>query len=153
MRCTIIILLSVFPFITAGNTTRTHKVVKGDTLWGLAEIYLGKGNRWPSISYSDGRKPSPRYLQPGQTLVFTSSSDTRVKSSIVNGDQRRSHPPTKPLSFNRKRYGRGTTHIALDGFEFVLLPNQARRDAPPTKSMMNVQISEELINAFFKKNP
>ena len=34
----------------------THKVVKGDTLWGIAAKYLGKGNRYPEIMELNGMK-------------------------------------------------------------------------------------------------
>jgi len=31
------------------ETYRTHTVVRGDCLWNIAKIYLGKGSRYPEI--------------------------------------------------------------------------------------------------------
>ncbi len=33
---------------------RIHTVVKGDTLWDIAEFYLGKGSRYPEIKTLNG---------------------------------------------------------------------------------------------------
>lgn len=40
---------------------RTHKVVKGDTLWGIAQKYLGNGNRYKEIMELNGLKSSTIY--------------------------------------------------------------------------------------------
>lgn len=33
----------------APKSSKTHKIKSGDTLWGIAVRYLGKGSRWPEI--------------------------------------------------------------------------------------------------------
>lgn len=33
---------------------RVHTVVKGDTLWDIAALYLGKGSRYPEIKKLNG---------------------------------------------------------------------------------------------------
>lgn len=40
---------------------RTHKVVRGDTLWGIAQKYLGNGNRYKEIMELNGLKSSTIY--------------------------------------------------------------------------------------------
>lgn len=39
---------------TAENSYRVHTVVKGDTLWDIAALYLGKGSRYPEIKTLNG---------------------------------------------------------------------------------------------------
>ena len=39
---------------TAENAYRVHTVVKGDTLWDIAALYLGKGSRYPEIKTLNG---------------------------------------------------------------------------------------------------
>lgn len=48
-----------------------HEVVKGETLWGLAERYLGNPYRWPLI-YEANRSTvqDPDLIEPGQLLVI-----------------------------------------------------------------------------------
>lgn len=43
-----------------------YTVVKGDTLWGIAQKYLGNGNRYPELMEYNGLK-SP-LIYPGQTI-------------------------------------------------------------------------------------
>ena len=38
----------------AEDTYRIHTVVKGDTLWDIAALYLGKGSRYPEIKTLNG---------------------------------------------------------------------------------------------------
>ncbi|KUR65799.1 hypothetical protein JM67_03325 [[Arthrobacter] sp. ATCC 21022] len=54
-----------------GGNLRQHRVVPGDTLWGIAARYLGNGARWPEI-YNMNRGVvggNPNLIFPGQ--VFT----------------------------------------------------------------------------------
>ena len=50
---------------TAG---RTHTVKHGDTLWKIAEQYLGKGGRYTEIVKLNGLKSN--VLKTGQVLVL-----------------------------------------------------------------------------------
>lgn len=50
-----------------GSTGRTHTVVAGDTLWALADRYLGSGPRWQEIADLNGVR-DPRTLQIGTRL-------------------------------------------------------------------------------------
>lgn len=47
---------------------RTHRVVSGDTLWGISQRYLGNGARWPEI-YNLNKGVvggNPNLIYPGQ---------------------------------------------------------------------------------------
>ncbi|WP_427017876.1 LysM peptidoglycan-binding domain-containing protein [Pseudarthrobacter sp. P1] len=48
---------------------RTHQVVSGDTLWGIAARYLGNGVRWPEIfQLNAGIIGNPNLIFPGQVF-------------------------------------------------------------------------------------
>jgi len=48
---------------------RTHTVVKGDTLWGIAKRYYNNGNEYPKIHEANRDKVSnPNLIYPGQVL-------------------------------------------------------------------------------------
>ncbi len=47
----------------------THTIAKGDTLWSLAERYLGSGKRWKEIVAANPGL-DPQKLHVGQTIVI-----------------------------------------------------------------------------------
>lgn len=50
---------------------RTHTVVKGNTLWGIAQRYYGKGTLWPRIYDANRAKiKNPHWIYPGQIFVI-----------------------------------------------------------------------------------
>lgn len=50
-------------------TVRTHRVVRGDTLWGIAARYLGNGARWQEIfNLNRGVIRNPNLISAGQVL-------------------------------------------------------------------------------------
>lgn len=59
-------LISGSSTMTASQSYRTHTVVRGDTLWGIAKKYLGNGNRYKEIISLNGL--SSTILHVGQTL-------------------------------------------------------------------------------------
>ena len=40
----------------ANNTQKTHKVVKGDSLWAIAQKYYGDGSQYPKIKEANKEK-------------------------------------------------------------------------------------------------
>lgn len=48
---------------------RTHTVVSGDTLWAIAEQYLGDGNRYGEIA-SFNHIPNPDLINVGQVITI-----------------------------------------------------------------------------------
>lgn len=53
-------------------SSKTHTVVRGDTLWGIAKKHLHNGARWPEIyNIPENRSrigPDPNRIMPGQVL-------------------------------------------------------------------------------------
>jgi len=55
--------------------TRTYTVKKGDTLWGIARKYTGKGIRWTemwAINKSKSRSKNPNLIYPGEKFTIPS---------------------------------------------------------------------------------
>lgn len=48
---------------------KSHKVVRGDTLWSLCKKYLGDGSKYPEIAKLNGIK-NPNLIYPGQVIKF-----------------------------------------------------------------------------------
>lgn len=56
------------PVVTA---PRTHTVVSGDTLWGIAQKYYGNGTQWPKIFDANRDKiKDPHWIWPAQVFVI-----------------------------------------------------------------------------------
>lgn len=54
----------------AAPAPRTHMVVRGDTLWGIAQRYYGNGTLWPRIFDANRDKiKDPHWIFPGQVFV------------------------------------------------------------------------------------
>lgn len=60
----------------------THTVVKGDTLWGIAQKYLGDGNKYPQLAKINNIS-SPYYIYVGQVIKLSggASSATKAKNN------------------------------------------------------------------------
>ena len=54
------------------DNTVTYTVKPGDTLWGIAERFLGKGSRWREIYYANRAiiGANPNIIRPGQKLTI-----------------------------------------------------------------------------------
>ena len=56
--------------VIPADTPETHRVVKGDSLWGIAGLYLGDPFLWPFIwEFNLDHIPNPHLIFPGQ-LVY-----------------------------------------------------------------------------------
>jgi LysM repeat protein len=53
------------------TTSKTHKVVKGDTLWAIAKKFYGNGSQYPKIFNANKDKiKNPNLIYPGQVLTI-----------------------------------------------------------------------------------
>lgn len=59
------------PAAPAPAPQRTHTVVKGNTLWAIAQRYYGNGVLWPRIFDANRSKiKDPHWIYPGQVFVI-----------------------------------------------------------------------------------
>ena len=55
--------------VNKGTPKKYHTVVRGDTLWGIAQKYYGNGNRYPEIAKANNI-PNPDIINVGQRLYI-----------------------------------------------------------------------------------
>lgn len=68
------------PALTTQNETqKTHKVVKGDTLWAIAEANYGSGYNWVDIKEANNLKSD--IIEVGQELVLPQVAAKQPTSS------------------------------------------------------------------------
>jgi LysM repeat protein len=66
---------------------RTVVVVKGDTLWDIAERELGDATRWPELwSENQDQIDNPDLIFPGQVLTITTIEKSTSASPDVSAD-------------------------------------------------------------------
>lgn len=59
------------PAAPAPAPQRTHRVVSGDTLWGIAQRYYGNGTLWPRIFDANRNQiRDPHWIYPNQVFVI-----------------------------------------------------------------------------------
>jgi len=69
-----------------------HTVYSGDNLWGIAQQYLGSGDRWPEIAAANDLA-DPSMLRVGMKLVIPGATPDGPSSPAVDGPER----PTTPV--------------------------------------------------------
>ena len=118
---------------------KLHRLEKGDTLYGLAEQYLGDGNQYRLLfEVNRALLKTPDRLPVGLEIVIPESEDAAglSETSVVNSTANTTSPPFQPESGRRpRRYTveRGDTLIAIaqhvygDGRQYRRI-YQANRD-------------------------
>ncbi len=56
---------------TGGAPVRTYVVKEGDTLWSIAEHFLGKADRWPELWGWNPQITNPHYIYPGDIIYLS----------------------------------------------------------------------------------
>jgi len=106
---------------------RTHTIVKGDTLWDLAQLYYGNGYLWPQLWESNTWITDAHWIYPGDVLLVegevqaaavgetetttgttltggqTTTGQAQPSTGIVAAEVRRESPPI-PLGTERDVY-------------------------------------------------
>lgn len=121
-----LLVLALTPALSAAQgEARTHTVRKGDTLWDLAQQYLGDAFRWPEIyRRNQATIQDPNLIYPDQVIVI--SGDVVATSGT----------PADTVAGGGGGVGGGVGELPGDTTEMEPLPPQAPM-APPAMTIFN----------------
>jgi hypothetical protein len=92
-------LLTILPGLASGQSARSHTVVAGNTLWGLASQYLGDPFRWPQLHEANrDLVENPHRILPGWVVRIPDGSTIpmAIPVSIEPGPHGNVEPPPPP---------------------------------------------------------
>ncbi len=69
-----------------------YTVKRGDTLWGIASMYLKDPWLWPEVWIINPQIPNPHLIYPGDTLALAFGADGRPQVSVAQAGAARLEP-------------------------------------------------------------
>jgi len=78
---------------------KSYVVKKGDTLWGIASMFLKDPWLWPEVWIINPNIPNPHLIYPGDTLALAYGSNGSPQVTVVEGSSLRLEPSlrSRPL--------------------------------------------------------
>lgn len=74
------------------NAPMTYTVKRGDTLWGIASMYLRDPWNWPEVWYINPHVRNPHLIYPGDKLALAYDSNGRPQVRLVEASALRLEP-------------------------------------------------------------
>jgi hypothetical protein len=71
--------------VLSPTAPKSYVVKRGDTLWGIANLFLKSPWLWPEIWYVNPQIENPHRIYPGDTVRLANSADGRTQVQIVRG--------------------------------------------------------------------
>src|SRR5579864_3283526 len=83
---------------SAGNPTaaESYVVKRGDTLWGIANMFLKDPWLWPEVWIINPKIPNPHLIYPGDTLALAYGSDGSPQVSVAQYGAARAEARLEP---------------------------------------------------------
>src|SRR5579862_2935234 len=77
-----------------------YTVKRGDTLWGIASMYLKDPWLWPEVWVINPQIPNPHLIYPGDTLALAYGADGRPSVRVIEGGAVRLDPRLRSTPFD-----------------------------------------------------
>ena len=74
------------------SAPRSYVVKRGDTLWGIASMFLRDPWLWPEVWYINPQVANPHLIYPGDTLALAYGADGRPQIRVEQGGAARMDP-------------------------------------------------------------
>ncbi len=78
--------------VLSGSAPMDYTVKRGDTLWGIASLFLRDPWLWPEIWYVNPQVENPHRIYPGDVLRLATGADGKTRLQLVRGPATRLAP-------------------------------------------------------------
>jgi LysM repeat protein len=107
-----------------------YTVKRGDTLWGISNVFLKNPWQWPEIWYVNPKIQNPHRIYPGDVLVLAYSREGRPQISIEHESALRLNPALRSSALDDAIPTIPYASIAAFLSRPALLSKQEVKDAP-----------------------
>lgn len=73
--------------LIGGREAEIYEIRKGDTLWGISQLFFGDGNYWPKIWSLNTKIGNPHLISEGHSIGFVLGNESEAPSfTVTEGD-------------------------------------------------------------------